>query len=97
MPFGSRVIVIEFGYFRFIRFIVMRELFLIISTVLFSTAILAQYDDIIELRNASFEGIPHKGVPSDNNIAGSRDGTIVANSNLGTSPRRTCILSAHGK
>ena len=46
----------------------MRELFLIISTVLFSTAILAQYDDIIELRNASFEGIPHKGVPSDNNI-----------------------------
>ena len=68
MPFGSRVIVIEFGYFRFIRFIVMRELFLIISTVLFSTAILAQYDDIIELRNASFEGIPHKGVPSDNNI-----------------------------
>ena len=46
----------------------MRELFLIISTVLFSTAILAQYDDIIELRNPSFEGIPHKGVPSDNNI-----------------------------
>ncbi len=46
----------------------MRELFLLLITVLFSSVILAQYDDIIELRNPSFEGIPHKGVPSDNNI-----------------------------
>jgi len=46
----------------------MRELFLILSTVLFSTALSAQYDDIIELRNPSFEGIPHKGTPGDKNI-----------------------------
>ena len=46
----------------------MRELFLLLSIGLFSSAICAQYDDVIELRNPSFEGIPHKGVPSNKNI-----------------------------
>jgi outer membrane protein OmpA-like peptidoglycan-associated protein len=46
----------------------MRELFLLLSILLFSGAICAQYDDVIELRNPSFEGIPHKGVPTADNI-----------------------------
>ena len=61
------IIVSEFGYFGIIRFKVMRELsFILFILFISTTAVWAQYDDVIALKNPSFEGIPHKGSPNNN-------------------------------